>query len=94
MISIQIETGQWVPVPQAMEQAVRLHQQGRILKAEVIYQQIIQAQPNHADAQHLLGVIYHQTGKQDLAHTHISRAISLNPKAALFHNNLGEVCRA
>lgn len=94
VVSIQIETGQWVPAPQAMEQAVRLHQQGRIRKAEIIYRQIVGAQPNHADAQHLLGVIYHQTGKQDLAHTHISQAISLNPKAALFHNNLGEVCRA
>lgn len=91
---IQIEMGQWVPAPQAMEHAIRLHQQGRVLKAEAIYRQIVQVQPNHADAQHLLGVIYHQTGKQDHAYTHISQAISLNSKAALFHNNLGEVCRA
>lgn len=90
---IQLETGQRVPAPQAMEHAVQLHQQGRLLKAKVIYRQIVEKQPNHADAQHLLGVIYHQTGKQDQAYTHISQAILLNPKAALFHNNLGEVCR-
>lgn len=91
---IQLETGQWAPAPQAMERAIQLHQQGRLLKAEVIYRQIVQMLPNHADAQHLLGVIYHQTGKQNQAYTHISQAILLNSKAALFHNNLGEVCRS
>lgn len=91
---IQLETGQLLPIPQAMNHAVQLHQAGRIRKAEAIYRQIVQKQPNHADAQHLLGLVYHQTGQHDLAYTHIAQAISLNAQAALFHNNLGEVCRA
>lgn len=91
---IQFETGQLIPIPQAMTHAIQLHQAGRIRKAEAIYRQIVQNQPGHADAQHLLGLICHQTGQHDLAYTHITRAISLSPKAALFHNNLGEVCRA
>jgi predicted TPR repeat methyltransferase len=91
---MQLETGQLLPIPQAMEYAVQHHQAGRIRKAEAIYKQIVHKQPSHADAQHLLGVIHHQTGKHDLAYTHIAHAISLNSKAALFHNNLGEVCRA
>ena len=77
-----------------MAHAIQLHQAGRIRKAEAIYRQIVQNQPGHADAQHLLGLVCHQTGQHDLAYTHITRAISLNPKAALYHNNLGEVCRA
>lgn len=77
-----------------MAHAIQLHQAGRVRKAEAIYQQIVQKMPSHADAQHLLGVIYHQAGKQELAYTHISHAISLNSEAALFYNNLGEVCRA
>lgn len=91
---IQLETGQLLSIPQAMAHAIQLHQAGRIRKAEAIYQQIVQKQPRHADAQHLLGLVHHQTGQHGLAHTHISHAISLNAKAALFHNNLGEVCRA
>jgi predicted TPR repeat methyltransferase len=77
-----------------MAYAVQLHQQGRLLKAQAIYRQIVERQPDHADAQHLLGVTYHQTGKQEQAYSHISQAILLNSNAALFHNNLGEVCRA
>lgn len=91
---IPLETGQLRSVPQAMAHALQLHQAGRLRKAEAIYRQIIQKQPDHADAQHLLGLVYHQTGQHDLAYTHITRAISLNAQAALFHNNLGEVCRA
>ncbi|MHB1098541.1 MAG: tetratricopeptide repeat protein [Burkholderiales bacterium] len=91
---IPLETGQLRSVPQAMAHALQLHQAGRLRKAEAIYRQIIQKQPDHADAQHLLGLVYHQTGQHDLAYTHITRAISLNAHAALFHNNLGEVCRA
>ena len=91
---IHLETGQLLPLPQAMAHAIQLHQAGRIRKAAAIYQQIIQNQPNHADAQHLLGLVCHQTGQHDQAYTHIAQAILLNAKAAPFHNNLGEVCRA
>lgn len=91
---IPLETGQLLPTRQAMTHAIQLHQAGHIRKAEAIYRQIVQKQPGHADAQHLLGLVYHQTGQHDQAYTHIARAISLNAQAALFHNNLGEVCCA
>lgn len=91
---VYLETGQLLHLPQAMAHAIQLHQAGRIRKATAIYQQIIQKQPDHADAQHLLGLVCHQTGQHDQAYTHIAQAILLNAKAALFHNNLGEVCRA
>jgi predicted TPR repeat methyltransferase/TolA-binding protein len=91
---IRLETGQLLPISQAMAHAIQLHQAGRIRKAEALYRQIVHKQPGHADAQHLLGLVCHQTGKHELAYTHITRAISLNVNAALFHNNLGEVCRA
>jgi len=91
---IRLETGQSLPIAQAMAHALQLHQAGRVRKAEAIYRQVVQRQPGHPDAQHLLGLTYHQTGRHDLAYTHITQAISLSPQAALFHNNLGEVCRA
>lgn len=77
-----------------MAHAVQLHQGGRLRKAEAIYRQIVNIQPGHADAQHLLGLVRHQVGQHELAYTHIRHAISLDANAALFHNNLGEVCRA
>lgn len=77
-----------------MQLAIQFHQAGRLRKAESIYQQVLQVQPNHADALHLLGLANHQLGKHELASTLIKKAISLKPLAAQFHNNLGEVCRA
>lgn len=40
---------------QALQQAVQLHQQGRLDQAEHHYKGILAAQPNHFDAKHLLG---------------------------------------
>lgn len=93
-ILIRHETGQLLTIPQILGHAVQLHQAGRLRKAEAIYQQILQHQPSHADAQHLLGLICHQKGQNEQAYTLITQAISTNPDAASFHNNLGEVCRA
>ena len=42
-------------------QAMTLHQQGRLVEAERIYREVLQRQPNHFDALHLLGVIALQT---------------------------------
>lgn len=73
--------------------AVQSHQSNQLRKAEAIYRQVLQAQPDHADALHLLGLVHHHRGQHDVAHTLISRAIQLNPATSLLHNNLGEVCR-
>ena len=79
-----------VPIPEALAIAFQHHQAGRLQAAEQIYRLILQAEPNHADAMHLLGVIAHQVGKHDIAVEHIERAIGLNGNVAAFHNNLGE----
>ena len=54
----------------------------------------LQAEPNHADAIHLLGVVAYQVGKHEIAVEYIGRAIGLKGNAAAFHNNLGEAYRA
>lgn len=91
---ISTSEGHALGLPQAMQLAIQLHHAGRIRKAEAIYQQILQIQPDHADALHLLGLVSHQLGKNEQASTLIKKAISLTPGIAHFHNNLGEVCRA
>lgn len=60
----------------------------------MIYRQILQLQQNNVDALHLWGLAQHQTGEHTQAYMLISKAISISPYVASFHNNLGEVCRA
>ena len=65
------------------------HRAGRLAEAETFYRRVLAAQPDHADALHLLGVIAHQTGRHDLAVELISQAIKQNPQNATYFCNLG-----
>lgn len=76
---------------QMLASAVQHHQSGRLDQAEQLYRQILQTDPNQADAWHLLGVAASQAGRHDAAADCINRAIALNPKAAAFYGNLGNV---
>ncbi len=81
-------------VVEAFTLALQHHQAGRLREAEAIYRQVLQAQPDHADSLHLLGVIAHQTGKHEVGVDYIRQAIALNPSQANFHNNIGQAYRA
>ena len=83
-----------VNIPQALQIAVQRHQAGRLADAEALYRQILAAQPTHADALHLFGLIAHQTGRHDLAVERIRQSIVFNPNHPAAHCNLGEACRA
>lgn len=70
--------------------AALLHQHaGQSSRAEVIYQQILQAVPNNPDALHLLGTITLQSGRVEDAIQLISRAIKFAPPNPEYYNNLG-----
>ena len=68
---------------------LKLHQAGQLAEAEVCYRRVLAAQPNHADALHLLGVVAHQLGRSDLAVELIRQAIQWNGQAANYFSNLG-----
>ncbi|MBL4691523.1 MAG: tetratricopeptide repeat protein [Rhodospirillales bacterium] len=74
---------------QRVQQGIRDHQAGRLAEAETAYRRVLQADPDHADANHLLGLIAHQSGDNEAAVQLISRAIQGNPDEAAYHNNLG-----
>ncbi len=74
--------------------AIQHHQAGRLQQAEALYRQILQANPNQPETLHLLGVIAHQVGRNDIAIDYINKAIAINPAVAEFHNNIGEAYRA
>src|SRR5690348_8382760 len=75
---------------EALSLAVQAHRAGNLAQAESLYRQILQADPNHPDAWHLLGVIAQQVGQSALAVECIQRAIGLYPSAAVYYSNLGE----
>ena len=72
-----------------VQQAVRLQQQGQLLQARTIYEQVLASLPDHLNALHLLGVICLQTGQFARAAEVIARAIRLFPGNAQLHSNLG-----
>ncbi len=43
----------------AFQTALAHHQAGQLREAEALYRQILAAQPQHADAWHLLGLVAH-----------------------------------
>ncbi|MDD1607795.1 MAG: tetratricopeptide repeat protein, partial [Methylococcaceae bacterium] len=71
------------------QQAVQLHQQGQLEQAEVLYKAILQAQPQHANALHLLGVLNYQRGQVQIAVDLISQSLNINPNDATAHSNIG-----
>ena len=74
---------------QSLGRAIQHHQAGDLPQAEGIYQQILQTHPNQPVALHLLGVIAHQVGKNDIAVDLIGKALAVNPDFAEAHGNLG-----
>ena len=79
---------------QNYENAVTLHQAGRLSEAEGIYRNILAIDPKHVDSMHLLGVIALQVGRNDIAVDLIGKAIAANKRNADFHNNIGVALRA
>ncbi len=75
----------------SLELAVQHHSAGRLREAESIYQQILQVDPRHPVALHLLGLIAHQVGKNEIAVDLVGKAIAINPEYAEAHSNLAKV---
>jgi len=81
---------------QAMLIAVEHYQAGRLPEAESQCRQVLAAEPENADAFHLLGVIAHRAKDGEKAVELIETAIRLHPAPSppYFLNSLGEVYRA
>jgi protein O-GlcNAc transferase len=93
-MAIDIHTGSSGGTAQTLELAVKQHQAGNLREAERLYRQILQAEPRHADALHLLGVIAQQVGRNEVAIQHIRAALREKPNYAAAHANLGVALEA
>src|SRR6478672_7259163 len=70
------------------------HRAGRLAEAEGYYRRVLAAEPNQADAMHLLGVVAHQFGRHESAVELIRRALQQNGQpnyffslGIVFHNH-------
>ena len=79
---------------ESFQAAAKHHQSGRLPEAEKIYRQILAADPNHADALHLLGVLAQQSGRLEIALECYQRALTVRPNQPDLHNHIGNVRRS
>ena len=73
-------------IHRAMQQAVAAHQAGRLDVAEKTYRDVLRVDKRNADALHLLGVLAHQSGRDQESADLISKAIMIRPQAEFFVN--------
>ncbi|HUO08509.1 MAG TPA: tetratricopeptide repeat protein [Phycisphaerae bacterium] len=67
---------------------------GDLQTAERCYLAVLQLDPEDPDALHLLGIVHHQSGRRKEAREFLSKAVAIEPDAALFQFNLAEALRA
>lgn len=74
--------------------AYAAHRDGRLADAERDYRAALDADPAHADAWHLLGVLRHQQGDHAAAAELVGRAVQLRPEDPGLQLNLGNALKA
>ncbi len=71
------------------KQAFALHQQGNLEQAQALYLQVLNTQPNHADALQLLGAIAIQMEQPARAIEWLDKALAIAPRESATHYNRG-----
>ena len=77
-------------IDEKFQNAVDLHNHGKLLDAQKAYEDVLTLNPNHFDALQLLGLASYQIGQFDRAVELILKAIAFNDKSAFAHKNLGD----
>ena len=72
-------------VPERFQKGMALLQQGRLAEAKSMFESLLQLNPGHFDALHLLGLIEGQSGNAKAAADLIAKAITINPNVAAFY---------
>ena len=78
-------------LPQFIDQAIALHQKGRLVEAECLYLLVLKAEPDQFDARHLLGLLRYHQGRHSEALELIGKALKTNPNEATALTNHGLV---
>jgi len=60
-----------------------------LVRAQLLFEDVLELEPGHADALHFLGLTGHRVRDLGFAMEYFERSIEARPKDAVFHNNLG-----
>ena len=82
------------PSASTFQQGWALHRQGQFELAKACYEQVLQSQPAHVEALHLLGVLALQSNQHTQALEWMERALAINPAYAQAHFHRGMVLLA
>ena len=74
---------------EALEAALARHRAGELTEAKALYQWVIDAEPENADALHYMGILSADIGNAADAVRFLNKAIALNPDKAAYHASLG-----
>jgi protein O-GlcNAc transferase len=78
-----------IDIESTLRRAAELHLGGEAIAAEALYVQVLRAQPRHAGALHMLGLMATQAGNAQRACEFIAESIAIDPHQAAAHCNLG-----
>jgi predicted O-linked N-acetylglucosamine transferase (SPINDLY family) len=85
-------TGQG-PIQDMLAKGIAHHQKGELPQAEQHYKAILNINPQHGDANHLMGLLAKQVGKPEIAKQFLEKALLANPNHPHFLNNMGGVLK-
>ncbi|WP_188260255.1 tetratricopeptide repeat protein [Azospirillum tabaci] len=83
-----------LPPEALLANAVALHRTGNLAGAEPLYRALVERQPGHPDALHLLGVLRSQAGDPAEGAALIAEAIARRGNVAAYHSNLALALKA
>lgn len=80
-------------IPATLASAADLYQKGKRRESYLTCELILRADPRHADAFHLMGMIAIENQDFPLAMSMLNKSLSINPDNFVAHNNLGVTYR-
>jgi Tfp pilus assembly protein PilF len=74
-----------------LQQAIQLHQGGRLREAEELYRRILQVVPHHPDTNNNLSIALVNQGRLEEAAAVLQRLVVVAPNNVAAHSNLGNI---
>jgi protein O-GlcNAc transferase len=81
-------------IDKTIQSAFEHYTTGRIEEAEALCRKILQKKPKNVDALGMIGMIFYQRKKYDVAISYIQKALQYAPHNFHLHNNLGTAYKA